>query len=102
MRGAKPAGRRLPALVYRLERIGDIYAATNRPNLGQPQSGPPYRTGVIYPERFAALIRTIARRFDLAARCANWPMRFGSRTLNERSNLRTGARDRRELASKSN
>ena len=58
-------------LAVRLERAGDVYAAPDRPNLGEPEKAVPlYEQMVHVAERYAATdAQNRGARFQLAARC---------------------------------
>lgn len=66
-----PPGTACRSLGVRLERTGDVYAATDRPNLNEPGKAVPlYEQSLHIQERIAALdAHDRQARFDLAARC---------------------------------
>ena len=58
-------------LAVRLERAGDVYAALDRPNLGEPEKAVPLYEQIVHiAERYAATdAQNRGARFQLAARC---------------------------------
>jgi len=66
-----PPGSACRTLAVRLSSTADVYAALDRPNLGEPEKAAPlYQQALQIQERLAALdARDRQARFDLAARC---------------------------------